>query len=107
MLLGFKTQLILTNKQKTILAKHSGTARDAYNWSLGLTKEILDYNKANPENKIKFPSAIELHKWLVAIHKVDKPWYYEVSKCAPQYALRQLREAWDRCFKKISSVPFG
>jgi putative transposase len=46
-----------------------------------------------------------LHKWLVAIRKVDKPWYYEVSKCAPQYALRQLREAWDRCFKKISGVP--
>jgi putative transposase len=105
MLLGFKTQLKLNNRQKTLLAKHAGTARDAYNWALALTKDILDHNKNNPDNKIKFPTAIELHKWLVAIRKVDKPWYYEVSKCAPQYALRQLREAWDRCFKKISGVP--
>lgn len=105
MLLGFKTCLILNNKQRTLVAKHAGTARDAYNWANGLVKEILDHNKANPTNKIKFPSAIELHKWLVAIRKKDKPWYYEVSKCAPQYALRQLREAWDRCFKKISGVP--
>lgn len=105
MLLGFKTELKLNNKQRTLLAKHTGVARDAYNWGLGLTKEILDHNKANPDNRIKFPSAIDLHKWLVAIRKVEKPWYYEVSKCAPQYALRALREAWDRCFKKTSGVP--
>ncbi|MDJ0737686.1 MAG: RNA-guided endonuclease TnpB family protein [Nostocaceae cyanobacterium] len=105
MLLGFKTQLILNNKQRTLIAKHAGTARDAFNWGLALTKEILDHNKNNLKDKIKFPTAIELHKWLVAIRKVDKPWYYEVSKCAPQYALRQLREAWDRCFKKVSGVP--
>nr|WP_293096055.1 RNA-guided endonuclease TnpB family protein [Okeania sp. SIO2F4] len=30
---------------------------------------------------------------------------YEVSKCAPQYALRYLSEAWKRCFAKISGVP--
>ena len=29
----------------------------------------------------------------------------EVSKCAPQYALRDLRTAWERCFKKISGAP--
>ena len=72
---------------------------------LGLTKQILDNNKANPDDKIKFPTAIDLHKWLVALVKPRYPWYYEVSKCAPQYALRQLREAWDRCFKKVSGVP--
>lgn len=37
--------------------------------------------------------------------KPECPWYYEVSKCAPQYALSYLREAWDRCFKKVSGVP--
>ncbi|WP_414756182.1 RNA-guided endonuclease InsQ/TnpB family protein, partial [Anabaena sp. CCY 9910] len=31
--------------------------------------------------------------------------YFEVSKCAPQYALRNLRTAWDRCLKKVSGVP--
>jgi putative transposase len=105
MLLGFKTELQLNNEQRTLLAKHSGVARHAYNQGLCLTKEVLDWNKANPDSKIKFPSAIDLHKWLVASVKVENLWYYEVSKCCGQYALRHLREAWDRCFKKISGAP--
>ncbi len=60
---------------------------------------------ASPEEKIKFPTAIDLHKWLVALVKPENPWYRDVSKCAPQYALRDLRIAWDRCFKKVSGVP--
>ncbi|MBR8829600.1 MAG: IS200/IS605 family transposase ISAsp9 [Chroococcopsis gigantea SAG 12.99] len=104
-LLGFKTQLRLNNAQRTLLAQHSGVARHAYNWGLGLTKAILDNNKLNPQDKIKFPTAIDLHKWLVAMVKPKNPWYYEVSKCAPQYALRALREAWDRCFKNIGGAP--
>ena len=55
--------------------------------------------------KIKFPTAIDLHKWLVALAKSENPWYYEVSKCAPQYALRHLSKAWDDCFKKKKKPP--
>ena len=105
MLLGFKTKLKLNNKQRTQMAKHAGVARHAYNWGLGLTKQILDHNRDNPKEKIKFPSAIDLHKWLVAIVKPECPWYYESSKCSPQFALRQLREAWGRAFKKVSKPP--
>ncbi len=105
MLLGFKTQIKPNNSQRVLLSKHAGTARHAWNWGLGLIKQILDNNQANPARKIKFPSAIDLHKWLVALVKPNHPWYYEVSKCAPQYALRQLREAWDRCFNKVSGAP--
>ncbi|ARV62850.1 transposase [Nostocales cyanobacterium HT-58-2] len=105
MLLGFKTKLKLNNKQRSELVKHCGVARHAWNWGLGLTRQILEYNKLNPESKIKFPSAIDLHKWLVALVKPENPWYFESSKCAPQYALRNLRTAWDRCFKKVSGVP--
>ena len=105
MLLGFKTKLKLNNKQRTALAKHAGVARHAWNWGLSATKFILDHNKDNPDSKIKFPSAIDLHKLLVKLVKPENPWYYEVSKCAPQYALRNLRMAWDRCFKKTSKAP--
>lgn len=105
MLLGFKTELNLNNKQRTVLAKHAGTARHAYNWGVWLTQNILDYNKANPESKLKFPSSIDLHKLLVAMVKPEHLWYYEVSKCAPQYALKALRDAWDNCFKKKKSPP--
>lgn len=105
MLLGFKTKLKLNNKQQTTLAKHAGVARHAWNWGLSATRFILDHNKQNPDSKIKFPSAIDLHKLLVKIVKPEYPWYYEISKCAPQYALRDLRNAWDRCFKQISNPP--
>lgn len=105
MLLGFKTELNLNNTLRTVLAKHAGTARHAYNWGVRLTQNILAYNKANPESKLKFPSGIDLHKLLVAMVKPENPWYYEVSKCAPQYALKALRDAWDNCFKKKKGSP--
>jgi putative transposase len=105
MLLGFKTELKLNNQQRTQLLKHCGVSRHAWNWGLALTKQILDHNKAKKEAKIKFPSAIDLHKWLVALVKPENPWYYECSKSAPQEALRALRTAWDRFFKKTVGVP--
>ncbi len=37
--------------------------------------------------------------------KPNNYWYYEVSKCAPQYALRYLSQAWKRCFSKVSGQP--
>jgi putative transposase len=105
MLLGFKTELKINNHQRTQLAKHCGVARHAWNWGLALTKNILDHNQTNPEDKLKFPSAVDLHKLLVAMVKPEFPWYYEVSKCAPQYALRQLSEAWKQAFKKVKKPP--
>ena len=105
MLLGFKTQIQLKNTQSQLLAKHAGVARHAWNWGLGLTLAILDHNQNHPEDKIKFPSAIDLHKWLVALVNSKHPWYYEVSKTAPQYALMHLREAWKKCFQKKAGTP--
>ena len=105
MLLGFKTELKVNITQRILLAQHAGVARHAWNWGLRLTKKILDNNHLNPEDKIKFPTSIDLHKWLVALVKPEYPWYYSVSKCAPQYALRHLRKAWDDCFKKLKQPP--
>lgn len=105
MLLGFKTELKLNNQQWTQLAKHCGVARHAWNWGLALTKNLLEHNKTNPQDKIKFPTAVDLHKLLVTMVKPECPWYYEVSKCAPQYALRQLSEAWKQAFKKVKKPP--
>ena len=101
MLLGFKTEINPNKTQLTLLAQNAGVARHAWNWGLALTKQILNHNKINPDEKIKFPSAIDLHKWLVAIVKRDNPWYYESSKCSPQYALRALSDSWQRCSKKV------
>jgi putative transposase len=105
MLLGFKTELKLNDRQRTMLAKHCGVARHAWNWGLWLTKNILDHNKAHPNEKLKFPTAIDLHKLLVALVKSENPWYYECSKSTPQQALMALREAWKRCFNKTAGAP--
>lgn len=100
MLLGFKTELKLNNKQRTLLAKSCGTARFAYNWGLSQLKDVMTFNRENPESKIKIPSSIDLHKRFCAEVKPEKPWIYEVSKCSPQYALRNVRDALDRFFKE-------
>ncbi|WP_107668349.1 RNA-guided endonuclease TnpB family protein [Cyanothece sp. BG0011] len=104
-MLSFKTELKLNNKQRSLMAQHAGCARFAYNWGLALTKEILNHNQANPDNKLKFPTGIDLHKRFVAEVKSANSWLYQSSKCAPQQALRDLRVAWDRAFKKIAKPP--
>lgn len=103
---SFKTELDLNNCQKTLCARHAGTARHTYNWGLALCKQVLAHNKITTTDKIKFPSSVDLHKFLVATVKVDNHWYYEVSKCAPQEALRNLSSAFKRMHKgKGSGFP--
>jgi putative transposase len=101
MLLGFKTQLKINRTQRQKLARHAGVARHAYNWGHGLCLGILSHNAdCSPDEKIKFPTAIDLHKWLNKLVKPENPWYYEVSKCSPQYALRHLARRGKIALKK-------
>ncbi len=79
MLLGFKTEIKVKSHQRILLVKYAGVARHAWNWGLNLTKQILAYNQEKPSalkdtathKKIKFPTAIDLHKWLVPLVKSD------------------------------------
>ncbi len=88
---AFKTSLNLNNKQRTLMAKHAGVARHAYNWGLAICLEAKEKGE-------KRPSAVTLHKRLVAEVKSQYEWYYEVSKCAPQQALRDLESAFKNFF---------
>ncbi|NEP60847.1 MAG: transposase [Symploca sp. SIO2G7] len=103
MLLSFKTRLEPTNKQVTQFRKACGVSRHAYNWGNALILGILKEQETN--KSVKVPSAIDLHKRLVAEVKSANPWYYQTSKNVPQQALANLRKAWDRCFKKTSKQP--
>lgn len=85
--MSFKTELKLNNQQKTLIAKHAGVARHAYNWGLATCFQALEKGE-------KLPTAIDLHKKLVAEVKPVYSWYYEVSKCSPQQALRNLATAF-------------
>jgi putative transposase len=90
MTISFKTELKLNNRQRTQLAKHAGVARHAWNWGLDLCQKTRAHNQEYPEERLKFPTAIDLHKLLVKWVKSEYEWYYEVSKTTPQYALRHL-----------------
>lgn len=90
---AFRYELDPSNIQRTHLAKHAGTARFTWNW--GLARRIERFEKN--EGKAKFTSAIEQHRELNGLKASDFPWMYEVSKCSPQEALRNL----DRAFKNF------
>ncbi|MCP2730970.1 hypothetical protein NJ959_21310 [Symplocastrum sp. BBK-W-15] len=45
---------------------------------MALCQNILTHNREYPLEKLKFPTAIDLHKLLVAMVKSEKPWYYSL-----------------------------
>jgi len=103
MLLSFKTELKPNNRQVTQFRQHCGVARHAYNFGNAIIIETLKLRET--DKSIKVPTAIDLHKRLIAEIKPSNPWYYESSKASPQQALAEVRTAWDRCFKKVSAQP--
>jgi putative transposase len=95
---AYKTELDPNNKQITALLNHAGAARYAYNWAL--SKKISSYEKTG-----KSPSAYDLDKELNLLKKKTREeggvsWLYEVSKCAPQIALKYLDEAFKNFFTR-------
>src|SRR6201993_5173674 len=91
---GYKTALDLNNEQRTACLKHAGVSRFAYNWGLARSQEA--YRTTG-----KRPNAIALHKELNALKSTEFPWMYEVSKCAPQEALRDLDKAYKNFFRRV------
>ncbi len=91
---AYKTELDLNDQQITVCKKHAGAARWAYNW--GLQRKQDEYRTTG-----KSPSAIDLHRELNALKQTDVPWMYEVSKCAPQEALRNLDNAFAHFFRRV------
>src|SRR5512142_2298569 len=90
---GYRVELDLNNEQITACKKHCGAARFAYNY--GLSRKQEDYKAGK-----KTPYAADLHREINALKKTDLPWMYEVSKCAPQEALRDLDDAFKHFFRK-------
>src|SRR5215467_5254273 len=90
---GYKTELDLNNAQRTACLQHAGAARFAYNW--GLTRRKAHYQQTG-----KGLNAMALHKELNALKSTEFPWMYEVSKCAPQEALRDLDSAYKHFFRR-------
>ena len=90
---AYKTELALNDRQVTACKRHAGAARYAYNWGLARKQEVYAATG-------KSPSAIDLHRELNALKQTELSWMYEVSKCAPQEALRNLDNAFDHFFRR-------
>ena len=98
---AYKTELDPNNEQRTALLRHAGAARWAYNY--GLRRKIDVYKETG-----RSPSAIDLHRELNALKRkpVEEggvPWMYEVSKAAPQEALRHLDRAFEHFFRRCKN----
>ncbi len=92
---AFRYELDPTRSQREVLARHAGTARFAYNWGL---RDRIDRFKKN-EGDAKFTKATEQHRKLVILKKTEFSWMRQVSKCAPQEALRDLDRAFNNFWR--------
>lgn len=95
---AYRYELKPNQEQLTLLKKHAGCARFAWNWGLAERIKLWEEEK-------KTINAIELHRKLNALKKTEFPWMYEVSKCAPQEALRDLDRAFRNFFEGRANFP--
>lgn len=95
---AYRYELKPNHEQLTLLKKHAGCARFAWNWGLAERKRLWEEEKMTT-------NAMELHKKLNALKKTEFSWMYEVSKCAPQEALRDLDRAFKNFFQGRAGFP--
>ena len=95
---AYRYELKPNKSQLVLLKKHAGCARFAWNWGLAERKRLW-------EEERRTTNAIEQHRKLNELKKTDFFWMYEVSKCAPQEALRDLERAFKNFFQGRASYP--
>lgn len=92
-----RIEIRANNKQRNYFSRAAGTARFAYNWALSEWKK--EYEAGGK------PSEAALRRRLNSIKRTEFPWMLEVSKNAPQEAIRQLGKAFKRFFNGDSAYP--
>ena len=97
MILSHRIRLNANNKQRTYFAKASGVARFAYNWALAKWKLIYESGGKVSEGLLR--------KQLNATKREAFPWMLEVTKCAPQLAIKDLGKAFENFFAGRSAFP--
>lgn len=97
MLLVHKIELKVNNKQAEYFSKACGIARFAYNWALAQWQQQYKAGKQ--------PTEVSLRKELNAIKTAEYPWMLEVTKVAPQQAIKNLGTAFKRFFNKQGKYP--
>lgn len=99
MIKSIKIMLLPNNKQRSKLFQSAGTARWAYNWTLGRQKD-------NYSNGGKFISDYDLRKELTQLKKTQEyEWLNNYSNNITKQAVKDACLAYQRFFKKQSDFP--
>lgn len=100
---GHIIALTTTPAQENYLGRAAGVARFAYNWALATWSDIHTLHVLDPD--VANTSEIELRRELNALKKDAYPWMLEVTKCAPQMAIKNLGKAFTNFFKGRGKYP--
>src|SRR6266496_1387970 len=90
---AFRYELAPTAAQRASLTNHAGAARWAWNWGLSVRRKAFTRRRQTM-------NAMDLHRLLNRLKRTPRyGWLYEVSKCAPQEALRDLDRAYANAWR--------
>ncbi len=103
MIRGHIIQLTPNAEQRDYFARAAGVARFAYNWALDVWRDIYAVHTVDPT--VPNTSEMELRRGLNALKKEQYPWMLEVTKCAPQMAIKNLGRAFTNFFEGNGAYP--
>lgn len=101
--IAHKIELVPNKKQEEYFVKACGVARFSYNWALEQWNK--QYQAYKQDNSLPKPNEFDLRKQLNAIKQEQYPFLLEVTKCAPQQAIKNLGKAFTSFFKKQNKYP--
>ena len=93
MILAHRVRLVPTADQQTYFVRACGVARFSYNWALAEWKRQYAAGET--------PSEAALRKTLNASKDEQYPWMREITKNAPQQAIKQLGRAYSNFFDDL------
>lgn len=93
MLRVHKIKLNPNKAQEQYFAQACGVARHAYNWALAEWQRQYEAGEK--------PSEMSLRKQYNAIKHIDFPWALDVTKCAPQQAIKNVGTAFQNFFRNV------
>jgi putative transposase len=99
MLRVHKIKLDTNQAQAVYFAKACGVARHAYNWALAEWKRQYEAGEK--------PNEAALRKLYNRIKPVEFPWALEVTKCAPQQAIKNAGTAYKNFFDRLKKGKKG
>lgn len=99
MIKSFKIRIYPTKAQEALIWQHIGACRYIWNWMLTKQQELYAVGE-------KHLSAFGMMKLLTPLKSDgDHEWLYDVSNASLQIVCRDLQQAYDKFFKKVSGYP--